>query len=117
MVQQKSTKSRTFLQGKKTRRNDDSSSSRSDFSPEIVSRQVPAGQLEDVLFFPPADADWHYAYPASNAADPKMEQAALNFAKSREWKAAMEKELEAMDAVGVFEWCFIPLDSNLITCK
>ena len=29
----------------------------------------------------------------------------------------MEKELAAMDALGVFEWCFIPLGSNLITCK
>ena len=29
----------------------------------------------------------------------------------------MEKELVAMDALGVFEWCFIPLGSNLITCK
>ena len=29
----------------------------------------------------------------------------------------MEKELAAMDALGVFEWCFIPLRNNLITCK
>ena len=29
----------------------------------------------------------------------------------------MEKELAAMDALGVFEGCFIPIDSNLITCK
>ena len=29
----------------------------------------------------------------------------------------MEKELAEMDAQGVFEWYFIPLDSNLITCK
>ena len=29
----------------------------------------------------------------------------------------MENELAAMDALGVFEWGFIPLGSNLITCK
>ena len=29
----------------------------------------------------------------------------------------MEKELAAMDALGVCEWCFIPLGSNLITYK
>ena len=29
----------------------------------------------------------------------------------------MEKELAAMDALGLFEWCFIPLESNLITCN
>ena len=29
----------------------------------------------------------------------------------------MEKELAAVDALGVFEWCFIPLGSNLITWK
>ena len=29
----------------------------------------------------------------------------------------MEKELAAMDALGMFEWCFIPLGSILITCK
>ena len=29
----------------------------------------------------------------------------------------MEKELAAMDALGVFEWCYISLGSNLITCK
>ena len=29
----------------------------------------------------------------------------------------MEKELAAMDALGVFEWCFLPLGSNLISCK
>ena len=29
----------------------------------------------------------------------------------------MEKELTAMDALGIFEWCFIPLGSNLITWK
>ena len=106
-----------FPPGKKTRRNDDSSSSKSAFSPEFVSRQLPAGHPKDAPFFPPADADWHYANPASNAADPKTEQAALKSAQSREWRAAMEKELAAMDALGVFEWCFISLGSNLITCK
>ena len=99
------------------RRNDDSSSSKTDFSMKFVSWQVPAGHPEDVPFFPPADADWHYANPASNAADPKTEQAALKSAQSREWRAAMEKELAAMDALNVFEWCFIPLGSNLVTCK
>ena len=29
----------------------------------------------------------------------------------------MEKELAAMDALGVFERCYIPLGVNLITCK
>ena len=29
----------------------------------------------------------------------------------------MENELAAMDALGLFEWCFIPLGSNLISCK
>ena len=29
----------------------------------------------------------------------------------------MEKKLAAMDNLGVFEWCFIPLGSNLIACK
>ena len=99
------------------RRNDDSSSSRAAFSPEFVSRQVPAGHLEDFPFFPPVDADWHYANPASKAADAKTQQAVLKSAQSREWRGAMEKELAAMDALGVFEWCFIPLGSNLITCK
>ena len=97
------------------RRNDISSSSRTAFSPELISRQVPAGHLEDVPFFPPADADWHYANPASNAADSKTEQASLKSAQSREWTAAMEKRLATMNALGVFEWCFIPLGSNLIT--
>ena len=73
-----------FPLGRKTRKNDDSSSSKSAFSPEFVSRQVPAGQLEDVPFFPPADADWHYANPASNAANPKTEHAALKSALSCE---------------------------------
>ena len=72
---------------------------------------------KDVPFFPPADADCHYANPTSNAADPKTEQAPLKSAGSREWRAAIKKELEAMDALGVFEWCFIPFGSNLITCK
>ena len=44
----------------------------------------------------------------------KTEQAALKSAQSREWRAAMEKELAVMDALGVFEWCFIPLGSNLL---
>ena len=105
-----------FPPGKKTRRNDDSSSSKSAFLPEFVTRQVPAGHPEDVPFFPPVDADWHYANPASNAADPKTEQASLKSAQSCEWRAAMEKELAAMDSLGVFEWFFIPLGSNLITC-
>ena len=117
MVQQKLTKSRTFLRGRKSGHTDDSSSSTAAFSPESVSRQVPAGHSEDVPFFPPADADWHYANPASNAADPKTEQAALKSAQCREWRAAMDKELAAMEALGVFEWCFIPLGANLITCK
>ena len=73
-----------FPPGKKSRRNDDSSSSRSDFSTEFVSRQVPPGNLEDVHFFPPAHTDWHYANPASNAADPKTEQATLRSTHSRE---------------------------------
>ena len=73
-------KIKNFPPGKKMRRNDDSSSSRTAFPPEFVSWQVPAGHLEDVPFFPPADADRHYAYPASNAADPKTEQAALKSA-------------------------------------
>ena len=29
----------------------------------------------------------------------------------------MDKELAAMDALGVFEWCFIPLGIHIITCK
>ena len=65
------------------RRNDASSSSRNVFSPEFVSRQIPAGHPEDVLFFPPADAHLHYVNPASNAADPKTEQAALKSAQIR----------------------------------
>ena len=69
-----------FPPGKKTRRNDDSSSSKSNFSPEFVSSQVPAGHPEDVPFFSPADADWHYVNPARNAADQKTEQAALKSA-------------------------------------
>ena len=73
-----------FPLGKKTRRNDDSSSSRSAFSPKFVSRQVLAGHPKDVHFFPPADIYWHYANPTSNAADPKTEQAALKSAQSRE---------------------------------
>ena len=105
-----------FPPGKKTRRNYDFSSSKSAFSPEFVSRQIPADHPEDAPFFPPADANWHYANPASNAADPKTEKAALRSAQSSEWRAAMEKELAAMDALGVFEWCFLPLGSNLITC-
>ena len=99
MVQQKIDKIKNFPPGKKMRRNDDSSSSKTAFSPEFVFWQVPAGHSEDVPFFPPVDADWHYANPASNAADPKTEQAA----QSREWRVAMEKELVAMDALGVFE--------------
>ena len=93
-----------FPPAKKMRRNDDSSSFKAAFSPEFVSRQVPVGHLEDVPFFFPADADWHYANPASNAADPKTELAALKSAQSREWRAAMEKELAAMNALGLFEW-------------
>ena len=62
-----------FPPGKKMHRNDISSSSKTAFLPEFVSWQVPAGHPEDVPFFPPADADWHYANPASNAADPKTE--------------------------------------------
>ena len=57
----KNDKIENFPPGKKTRKNDDSSSSKSAFSPEFVSRQVPAGQPRDVPFFPPTDADWHYA--------------------------------------------------------
>ena len=72
---------------------------------------------DDVLFFPPSDVDWHYAFLSSNAANPKTEQAALKSAQASEWKAAKEKELAAMDALGVSEWCFIPLRSNLNTCK
>ena len=116
MVQQKSTKSRTFLRGRKCAEMMIPSPPGPIFSPEFVSRKVPSGHLHDVPFFPPVDADWHYANPASNAADPKMEQAALKSTQSREWRAAMEKELAEMDALGVFEWCFIPLSSNLITC-
>ena len=93
-----------------------SSSSRTRFSPEFISRQVPADHPEGVTFFPPAYADWHYVNPASNAADPKSEEAALKSAQANELRAAMEKELAAMDALGVFERCFIPLGSNLITC-
>ena len=99
------------------RQNVISSSSRTPFSPEFISRQVPADHPEGVPFFPPAYADWHYANPASNADDPKSEEAALKSAQASEWRAAMEKELAAMDALGVFEWCFILLSSNLITCK
>ena len=113
----KNDKIENFPPGQKMRRNDISSSSRAAFSPEFVSRQVPADHREDVPFFPPADADWHFANPTSNMVDPKTEQAALKSAQSREWRAAMEKELAAMDALGVLEWCFISLDSNLITCK
>ena len=29
----------------------------------------------------------------------------------------MEKELAAMDAMGMFEWCSIPQGSYLTTCK
>ena len=29
----------------------------------------------------------------------------------------MEMELAAMNALGVLEWCFNPLSSNLIACK
>ena len=29
----------------------------------------------------------------------------------------MEKDMTAMDALGVFEWCLIPLGSYLITCN
>ena len=94
-----------------------SSSSRTSFSPEFISRQVPADHSEGVPFFPPAYADWHYANPANNAADPKSEETALKSAQASEWRAAMEKELAAMDALGVFNGCFIPLGSNLITCK
>ena len=54
---QKIDKIENFPPGKKTGRNDDSSSSRSDFSPEFVSRQVPPGHLEDVPFFLPAHTD------------------------------------------------------------
>ena len=93
------------------------SSSKSPFSSEYVALQVFADHPEGVRFFSPADADWHYANPAINAADPKTEQAALKSAQSREWRAAMDKELAAMEALGVFEWCFIPLGSNIITCK
>ena len=92
-----------FPPGKKTRRNYDSSSSKSPFSTEFVSRQLLAGHPEDAPFFPPADANWHYANPASNAADPKTEQAALKSAQSREWRTLMERELAAMEALGVFE--------------
>ena len=79
--------------------------------------QVPAGHPEDVPFFLPSDGDWNDVNPATNAADPETEQASLKSVQSREWRAAMEKELAAMDALGVFEWCFIPLGSNLVTCK
>ena len=106
-----------FPPGKKMRRNDIYSYSWTAFSTGFISRKVPAVHFEDVSLFSPPDTDWHYAYPASNAADPKTEQAALKSAQSREWRAAMEKELAAMDALDVFEWCFIPLGSNPITCK
>ena len=86
------------------RRNDETSSSRAAFSQEFVPRQVPAGQPEDVPFFPPPDVDWHYVNPDINAADPKTKEAAFKSAQSREWRAAMEKDPEAMDALGVFEW-------------
>ena len=85
-----------FPPGKKMRRYDDSSSYTAAFLPVFVSRQVPAGHAEDVPFFPPADATWHYVNPASNVANPKTEQAALKSAQSREWRAVMEKELAAV---------------------
>ena len=103
-----------FPPGKRMRRIDDSSS-RAAFLPEFVSRKDPAGHHEDFPFPAPADADLHNANPASNAADPNTKQAALKSAQSRDWRAAMDKELAALDALGVFEWCFI--GSNLITCK
>ena len=92
-------------------------SSRRPFSPDFVARQVPRDHPEGVPFFSLADAGRHYACPASNAADPKTEQAALKSAQASEWRATMEKELAPMVALGVFEWCFIPLVSILITCK
>ena len=92
-----------FPPGKKMRRNDISSSSKTSFSLEFISWQVPVGHPEDVPFFPRADADWRYANPTSNTADPSTEHAALKSAQSREWRAAMDKELAAMEALGVFE--------------
>ena len=71
--------------------------------PEFIPRQVPGDHLAGVPFFPPADADWHHACFGSNAADPKTLQAALKSAQSCEWRKAMEKELAAVDALGVFE--------------
>ena len=66
-----------------------SSSSKTPFSPEFISRQVPADHPEVVPFSPPAYADWHYANPTSNAADPKSEEAALKSAQASEWRDAM----------------------------
>ena len=109
---------RQFSSGEeKMRRNVPSSSSRSPFSPEFVARQVPADHPKGVPFFPLADAEWHYANLASNAAGLKTEQAALTSAQASECRAAMDRELTVMDALGVFKWCFIPLRSNLITCN
>ena len=93
-----------------------SSSSWRPFSPEIVKGQVPKNRRAGVPYYPPADAQWHYACPAGNVFYPKSEKAAFNPTASEEWKAAMAKELKAMDELRVFEYCSLPVGANLITC-